>query len=229
MRPRSCARSSRIAPGRGGARLRGQAEIRLTHSLAAAGAKMVQRVTRPRPGAARPCTAAGRRRSRSTSPSAPMPSCRPARAGASGGRRAALRAARRAADDPPVHQPTRSASTATCSTRCGRSAATSASSASATWRSEALALRGLRDLEHNLRGLVEPELAAAGQRTDDLVRQVDELQADAAPPRPAHLDHGARRTSPSSTATRRPPRSRGARSTTTRTPRSSAMRSTTTT
>ncbi len=41
---------------------------------------------------------------------------------------------------------------------------------------EALALRGLRDVEERLRALVEPELAAGGARTDDLARQVDDLR-----------------------------------------------------
>ncbi|MEA2220495.1 MAG: hypothetical protein QOJ35_3121, partial [Solirubrobacteraceae bacterium] len=42
---------------------------------------------------------------------------------------------------------------------------------------EALALRGLRDVEHRLRGLVEPELAAGASRTDDLARQVTAIRA----------------------------------------------------
>jgi hypothetical protein len=41
---------------------------------------------------------------------------------------------------------------------------------------EALALRGLRDVEDRLRSLVEPELAAGGLRTDDLAQQVNDLR-----------------------------------------------------
>ncbi len=41
---------------------------------------------------------------------------------------------------------------------------------------EALALRSLREVEERLRDIFEPELAAAGVRTDDLARQVDELR-----------------------------------------------------
>ena len=42
---------------------------------------------------------------------------------------------------------------------------------------EALALRGLRDLEHRLRGLIEPELTAGSDRSDELARLVHELGA----------------------------------------------------
>jgi SAM-dependent methyltransferase len=42
---------------------------------------------------------------------------------------------------------------------------------------EALSLSGLRDVEHRIRTLVEPELADASARTDDLARQVNELHA----------------------------------------------------
>jgi SAM-dependent methyltransferase len=41
---------------------------------------------------------------------------------------------------------------------------------------EALALRGLRDVEDRLRTLLEPELAAGATRLDDLARQVDDLR-----------------------------------------------------
>lgn len=40
---------------------------------------------------------------------------------------------------------------------------------------EAMTLGGLRDVEDRLRGLVEPELAAAGARTDDLASRTDDL------------------------------------------------------
>jgi glycosyltransferase involved in cell wall biosynthesis/SAM-dependent methyltransferase len=156
--------------------LRGQADIRASHSLVAAGTKMSQRLT----------TVAGRsmtvhsgweapsalylaERANNALQAGPAPDGRRGARARRFVRRAALRSIRPFTN----HQRSLDRDMLDALRAIGRDVSELGERNMAL---EALALRGMRDLEHDMRKLVEPELAAAQERTDDLVREVRELR-----------------------------------------------------
>jgi glycosyltransferase involved in cell wall biosynthesis/SAM-dependent methyltransferase len=157
--------------------LLGQADIRRTHSVAAAGAKMVQRLNTiagrgELAGSGREAHAAlelAARAEHDLRAGVPRLGGRARRLG----RRAALALTRPYAD----HRVSVDSDVVGALQALGRDVRDLGDRGVEV---EAIALRGLRDIEHRMRALVEPELAAGVARMDDLARQLDALGEHAA-------------------------------------------------
>jgi len=154
--------------------LRGHAAIRRTHSVPVAGARMAQRLqtilARERPTGngweAQAALDLAERAAAEVRFGAPA-------GGGSRARRAARRAALRAMRPHTSRQTNIDQDVLGALQALGRDVRELGQRGVAV---EALALRGLRDVEQRLRTLLEPELAASGARTDDLAREVDALR-----------------------------------------------------
>ena len=154
-----------------------RADIRRTHSVAAAGAKMSQRlntiVRRDQFGGSgweAPAALARAERANATLEEGPRTSA-PSRAGPAG--RVARRLALRFMRPHTVHQANIDRDLLDALRAIGRDVDELGARGVSV---ETLALRGLRDLEQQLRGLLEPEIAVGAARLDVLSDELDRLR-----------------------------------------------------